>query len=248
MTKAMLPKISFLLLLLAERLGAFTIPHIYTSRNSVPLCMATDRSTAIDPELQDQFSVWESEERELLMDELIAEAKEDPDNDTAGSQLPEYMLRMIEKFEKPAVIAVETEETAERLPSIAVIGRPNTGKSTIVNRLSDSYKDGAIVHDEPGITRDRTYRLGNHNGYNFQVVDTGGIIFDDTEDEFAERITQQALLGLKEATCALFVCDGQEGVTPLDRALALWLRKNNKVPVYLAVNKCESETRGTPYS
>ena len=68
-------------------------------------------------------------------------------------------------------------------------------------------------------------------------------MFDDTDDVFADKITQQALLGLKEATCALLVCDGQMGVHPLDRALAEWLRKNNKVPLYLTVNKCESETR-----
>jgi len=82
------------------------------------------------------------------------------------------------------------------------------------------------------------------NGYNFQVVDTGGIVFDDTQDIFADRITQQALIALQESDVALLVCDGKEGVTQMDGILCDWLRKNNKVPVYLAVNKCESETRG----
>jgi GTP-binding protein len=110
--------------------------------------------------------------------------------------------------------------------------------------LTDSFKDGAIVHDEPGITRDRTYRSGMWNDYNFQCVDTGGIVFDDTEDIFADKITQQALLALNEATAAIMVCDGKEGVNPLDLVLADWMRRNNKVPLYLAVNKCESETQG----
>jgi tRNA U34 5-carboxymethylaminomethyl modifying GTPase MnmE/TrmE len=61
---------------------------------------------------------------------------------------------------------------------VAVIGRPNTGKSTLVNKLTNSYKDGAIVHDAPGITRDRTYRVGSWNGFNFQVVDTGDSWFN----------------------------------------------------------------------
>ena len=82
------------------------------------------------------------------------------------------------------------------------------------------------------------------NDYNFQVVDTGGIVFDDVEDIFADKITQQALLALSEATAALMVCDGKEGLNPLDSVLADWLRKKNKVPLYVAVNKCESETQG----
>jgi GTPase len=72
------------------------------------------------------------------------------------------------------------------------------------------------VHDMPGITRDRTYRLAAWNDYNFQVVDTGGIVFEDTDDIFADRITEQALLALKEASAAILVCDGQQGVTSLD--------------------------------
>eukprot|EP00595_Chromulina_sp_UTEXLB2642_P003313 CAMPEP_0196764544 /NCGR_PEP_ID=MMETSP1095-20130614/6404_1 /TAXON_ID=96789 ORGANISM="Chromulina nebulosa, Strain UTEXLB2642" /NCGR_SAMPLE_ID=MMETSP1095 /ASSEMBLY_ACC=CAM_ASM_000446 /LENGTH=339 /DNA_ID=CAMNT_0042120457 /DNA_START=153 /DNA_END=1169 /DNA_ORIENTATION=- len=133
---------------------------------------------------------------------------------------------------------------ASKLPTVAIIGRPNTGKSTLVNKLSNSYKDGSIVHDDPGITRDRTYKQATWNDYNFQVVDTGGIVFDDTTDIFADRITEQALLALSEASAAILVCDGQEGVTQLDTLLAEWLRRNNKVPLYLAINKCESETLG----
>jgi GTP-binding protein len=82
------------------------------------------------------------------------------------------------------------------------------------------------------------------DGYNFQVIDTGGIVFDDTQDIFADRITQQALIALQESDVALLICDGKEGLTQMDEILCDWLRKNNKVPLYLAVNKCESETRG----
>jgi len=201
-------------------------------------------SPPVSPEIEDQFKEWEVEERENMLEELRGQAREDPDRDVSDGELPDYMLRMIEEFEEREVVVVQEEEQAEKLPSIAVIGRPNTGKSTIVNRLTETYKDGAIVHDEPGITRDRTYRAATHNGYNFQVIDTGGIVFDDTEDIFASKITEQALQGLREASCALLICDGQSGVTPLDRALAEWLRRNSKVPLYLCVNKCESETRG----
>ena len=76
------------------------------------------------------------------------------------------------------------------------------------------------------------------------VIDTGGIIFDDSSDIFADRITEQALLGLKESNVAIIVCDGQQGLQPLDITLAEWLRRNCKIPVYLAVNKCESERIG----
>lgn len=110
--------------------------------------------------------------------------------------------------------------------------------------MTSCTQSGAIVHDEPGITRDRTYRTGFWCDYNFQVVDTGGIVFDDSPDIFAEQITQQALIALKEATVGIMVCDGQEGVTPMDMAVAAWLRRNIRVPVYVAVNKCESVTQG----
>lgn len=105
-------------------------------------------------------------------------------------------------------------------------------------------QDGSIVHNQPGITRDRTYRLASWSGYNFQVVDTGGIIFDDKEDIFAKHIQYQAMIALKEACAVIFVCDGQEGITSLDENLARWLRRKVKLPTYLAVNKCESEKLG----
>ncbi len=126
------------------------------------------------------------------------------------------------------------------LPIVAIVGRPNVGKSTFVNRLAENKE--AIVHDEPGITRDRTYRPAYWQDREFVVVDTGGLIFDD-DTEFLPLIREQVMAALTEATVAIFVVDGQQGVTGGDEAVANWLRSQS-VPVLLAVNKCESPTQG----
>ncbi|NES96672.1 MAG: ribosome biogenesis GTPase Der [Desertifilum sp. SIO1I2] len=127
------------------------------------------------------------------------------------------------------------------LPIVAIIGRPNVGKSTIVNRLAGG-KD-AIVYDEPGITRDRTYRPAYWRDREFLVVDTGGLVFDD-DTEFLPLIREQAIAALKESKVAIFVVDGQAGPTSADQEIASWLRQQ-QVPVFLVVNKCESPEQGT---
>ncbi len=127
------------------------------------------------------------------------------------------------------------------LPIVAVIGRPNVGKSTLVNRLAGDRQ--AIVYDKPGITRDRTYRPAFWQDRDFQVVDTGGLVFDD-DTEFLPLIRQQAMTALQESSVAIFVVDGQSGPTASDREIADWLRQQS-VPVLLAVNKCESVEQGT---
>ncbi len=127
-----------------------------------------------------------------------------------------------------------------KLPIVAVIGRPNVGKSTFVNRLAGDQQ--AIVHDEPGITRDRTYRPSFWRDRDFQIVDTGGLVFDD-DTEFLPMIRQQAMAALVEACAAIFVVDGQFGLMDGDREIAEWLRRQS-VPVLLAVNKCESVEQG----
>ena len=126
------------------------------------------------------------------------------------------------------------------LPIVAIIGRPNVGKSTFVNRLAKDRQ--AIVHDEPGITRDRTYRPAFWGDRDFQVVDTGGLVFDD-DTEFLPLIREQAMAALTEASAAIFVVDGQLGPTAGDREIGDWLRQQ-KVPILLAVNKCESPEQG----
>lgn len=126
------------------------------------------------------------------------------------------------------------------LPIVAIVGRPNVGKSTLVNRLA-SVTD-AIVHDEPGVTRDRTYRPAFWQDREFLVVDTGGLVFDD-DTEFLPLIREQAMAAMAEASAAIFVVDGQEGPTAADEEIAEWLRQQS-VPVLLAVNKCESLEQG----
>ena len=126
------------------------------------------------------------------------------------------------------------------LPIVAIIGRPNVGKSTIVNRLAGEQT--AIVHDQPGMTRDRTYVEAFWGDREFVVVDTGGLVFDD-ETEFLPLIRQQAMTALAEASAAIFVVDGQMGPTASDQEIAEWLRQQT-VPVLLAVNKCESPEQG----
>ncbi len=126
------------------------------------------------------------------------------------------------------------------LPVVAIIGRPNVGKSAIVNRLAKVQE--AIVFDQPGVTRDRTYKPAFWEGREFMVVDTGGLVFDD-ETEFIPMIREQALMALSEACAAIFVVDGQEGLTESDRVISDWLHRQ-QVPVTLVVNKCESLTQG----
>ncbi len=126
------------------------------------------------------------------------------------------------------------------LPVVAIIGRPNVGKSTLVNRLCKSRE--AIVHDQPGVTRDRTYQEGFWGDRTFLVVDTGGLVFDD-DSEFLPEIRQQTNLAMAEASVAVVIVDGQQGVTAADEAIAEWLR-SHACPVLLAVNKCESPDQG----
>lgn len=126
------------------------------------------------------------------------------------------------------------------LPVVAVIGRPNVGKSTLVNRLAGGQE--AIVFDQPGVTRDRTYRYCFWQDREFRIVDTGGLVFND-ETEFLPMIRQQAMAALVEAKAAILVVDGQVGMTIADREIAEWLRQQT-VPVLVAVNKCESLDQG----
>ncbi|MBO3462681.1 ribosome biogenesis GTPase Der [Aetokthonos hydrillicola Thurmond2011] len=128
-----------------------------------------------------------------------------------------------------------------RLPIVAIIGRPNVGKSTFVNRLAG--QQSAIVHDEPGVTRDRTYLPSYWGDREFVVVDTGGLVFND-DTEFLPLIRQQAMAALAEASAAIFLVDGQTGLIPADQEIAEWLRQQ-PVPVLLAVNKCESPEQGS---
>ena len=125
------------------------------------------------------------------------------------------------------------------LPTVAIVGRPNVGKSALFNRLV--RKRIAIVHDEPGVTRDRlagNCKLGSHP---FTVFDTGGIGTLDS-DVFTDRVRTEAEIAIEMADVILLVCDAKDGVTPLDRVLAKQLRTTGK-PVILVVNKIDHPTQ-----
>lgn len=124
-----------------------------------------------------------------------------------------------------------------RPPVIAIVGRPNVGKSTLFNRIVGSRR--AIVGDEPGITRDRLYGQAEWNGRKFQIVDTGGILPDDT-DFIPSEIFRQARVALDESAAIIMVVDGRSELAAPDLELARLLRKVNR-PLFLAVNKVDSE-------
>ena len=119
---------------------------------------------------------------------------------------------------------------------VAIVGRPNVGKSTLFNRLTKSRK--AIVSDEAGTTRDRQYGKSEWIGREFSVVDTGGWVVN-SDDIFEEEIRKQVILATEEADIILFVVDVQNGVTDLDMHVATILRRS-KVPVILVANKTDN--------
>jgi GTP-binding protein len=124
----------------------------------------------------------------------------------------------------------------KRKPVIAIVGRPNVGKSTFVNRLVGNRQ--SIVDDMPGVTRDRIYFDVEWQHKQFTVIDTGGIIPGD-EDEIMVSIYDQAKIACSEADRIVFIVDGKEGINPIDYDIANILRQSDK-PVYLAVNKIDS--------
>ncbi|MDR1861295.1 MAG: ribosome biogenesis GTPase Der [Bacteroidales bacterium] len=118
---------------------------------------------------------------------------------------------------------------------VAIVGRPNVGKSTLFNRLTESRT--AIVDETEGVTRDRNYGKVIWNGCEFSVIDTGGYVVN-SDDVFEAEIRKQVHLALEEADVILFVVDVEGGITDLDQQVALLLRRSKK-PVFLAVNKVD---------
>ena len=121
-------------------------------------------------------------------------------------------------------------------PIVAIVGRPNVGKSTFVNRLVGARN--SIVDDAPGVTRDRIYFDVEWQNKIFTVIDTGGIIPGD-DDDIMNSIFSQAQLACEEADKIVFIVDGKDGINPVDYDIANILRRSGK-PVYLAVNKCDN--------
>src|SRR5213596_4268338 len=126
---------------------------------------------------------------------------------------------------------------AHTLPNVAIVGRPNVGKSALFNRLV--RRKIAIVHDQPGITRDRLSATCTRGERPFRVWDTGGI-FGAGESKLTQQVRDAAENALRESDLLLFVVDGKEGLSPVDEELARMLRKARK-PVVLVINKIDSE-------
>ena len=122
---------------------------------------------------------------------------------------------------------------------VAIVGRPNVGKSTFFNRLTETRQ--AIVDEISGVTRDRHYGKVFWNGRNFSVIDTGGYI-TNSDDIFEEEIRKQVVLAIEEADVIIFMVDVTSGITDLDLSVAEMLRKTKK-PVLLAVNKVDNHAR-----
>jgi GTP-binding protein len=119
---------------------------------------------------------------------------------------------------------------------VAIVGRPNVGKSTLFNRLIESRE--AIVHETSGVTRDRNYGKSIWNGKEFSVIDTGGYV-EGSDDVFEEEIRKQVILAIEEADVLLFLVDVREGITDMDKTVADLLRRGKK-KVLVVVNKVDN--------
>ncbi|MGZ3750121.1 MAG: ribosome biogenesis GTPase Der [Mucilaginibacter sp.] len=122
---------------------------------------------------------------------------------------------------------------------VAIVGRPNVGKSTLYNRLTESRK--AIVDDFSGVTRDRHYGVAEWTHHNFTVIDTGGYVAN-SEDVFEAAIREQVVIAIEEATVILFMVDVTTGITDLDDEIAALLRRSKK-PVHVVVNKVDNNSQ-----
>ena len=124
--------------------------------------------------------------------------------------------------------------------TVAIVGRPNVGKSTLFNRLTESRR--AIVDDMSGVTRDRIYGEAEWNGTKFRLIDTGGYV-KKTDDIFEIEIKKQVEIAISEAQLILFMLDVTTGITNLDAEMATILRKSKK-PIFVVVNKVDNYERG----
>ena len=125
-----------------------------------------------------------------------------------------------------------------KIPTVALVGRPNVGKSTLFNKLTG--KRISIIDDTPGVTRDRIYADVNYNNYKFHLIDTGGI--DVSKELFNDEIKVQAELAIDEADIIVFIVDGKEELNQNDFVIRDMLKKSGK-DVIVAVNKIDNNKR-----
>ena len=121
-----------------------------------------------------------------------------------------------------------------KLPNVALVGRPNVGKSTLFNKIVG--KQVSIIEDFPGVTRDRIYQEASYNNKKFYLIDTGGI--DATKIDFNTEIRMQAEIAIQEADIIVFLVDGKEGITANDLLISKILRKSKK-RIIVAINKMD---------
>lgn len=182
---------------------------------------------------------------DALFEQFYAEVRDDgrahlaaPDDDEQDWRYEDELIDLSEDDgERTAFGEVFHVDDEEVPPLIAIVGRPNVGKSRLYNRMTRSRF--AIVEDMPGVTRDRQYGDGEWDEHLFQVVDTGGFEPDST-DTLLTQMREQAQLAIEEADIVFFVVDARAGVTPADREIAQMLRQVNQ-PVFLLANKIDNE-------
>lgn len=188
---------------------------------------------------------WQNADLSLEEDEE-ASASSPP----APQQVKPGSRRALKRGDKPRTKEIPFQD----LPKVAIVGRPNVGKSALFNRITGSAT--AIVYDYPGVTRDRLYTRAYWGNTEFVVVDTGGLMGDASKldadisaaamhaisaEGLPEAIERQAAAGVAEADCIVLVMDGQTGLTATDQEIVSWLRRSHpKKPVMLAINKCEN--------
>lgn len=129
------------------------------------------------------------------------------------------------------------------VPTISIIGRPNVGKSSLLNKIIG--KRASIVDNRPGVTRDRLYAISDWNGQSLSFIDTGGIFFDESlkdSDQFQDEIELQVQISIEESDLILFMVNVEDGITPFDRYIAAELMKSSR-KVFVTVNKVENSNR-----
>ena len=152
------------------------------------------------------------------------------------SKTPRRKKKILGNEELPLLIPEAEQVPEESLPVVAIIGRPNVGKSTLFNRIVGMRK--AIVDDRPGVTRDRNDARCSYQGGVFQLMDTGGLDPSATEGMLAQ-IKQQSKIAITESDLLIFAMDGRSGLTPLDEEIVSLVRGIQK-PVFWAVNKVDT--------
>lgn len=196
----------------------------------------------------------------LALEEMVADAETDEQDGKVRKQKakPAPVEDPNTERKRQGRRLIVSEVPMEDLPKVAVVGRPNVGKSALFNRIVG--KTAAIVYDTPGVTRDRLYMRAAWGDREFVLIDTGGLMSSASklpevlrETAMAEisaedlpfAIERQAAAGIEEADVVILTCDGQTGPTAADEEVIDWLRKSHpRKRVLLAVNKCESATQG----